>query len=89
MKAVRVLFCVLFSVSFLYAAPQAGISTGEVRGVVRDPSRAVVPAATIVLKSRNTGQIVSISTNEVGTYRALLLKPDTYDVSAGLPGFQT
>ena len=89
MKAnVRVLFCVLFSVSLAYAAPQAGISTGEIRGIVKDPSGALVPSATIVLTNEKTGQSNSVTTNEVGSYRALLLRPDFYRVRVQQAGFQ-
>jgi hypothetical protein len=82
-----VLWMVLFA-SCAYAAPQAGISTGEIRGVVKDPSGAVVPSAAVSLTSKMTGQITTVTTSEAGTYRVLSLRPDTYDVRVQLPGFE-
>jgi hypothetical protein len=87
-STVAVLLFLTLSVPLAFAAPQAGISTGEIRGVVKDPSGAVVPSVTVLLKSHSTGLETSVVTNEVGTYRALLLKPDTYEVRVNPPGFQ-
>jgi hypothetical protein len=90
MKAsVRIVVCMLFCVSFVYAAPQAGISSGEIRGVVKDPSGALVPSATVVFTVERTGQSTSVTTNELGSYRALLLRPDSYKVRVEQPGFQS
>lgn len=88
-STVGVLLFLVLSASALYAFPQAGISTGEIRGVVKDPSGAVVPSATVQLKSNNTGLTTSVVTNEFGSYRVLLLKPDTYEVRVEQPGFQS
>jgi hypothetical protein len=82
------LSCLLFCISLVYAAPQAGISTAELRGVVTDPSGAGIPAATVVLKSRSTAQGTTLTTDDIGNYRALLLRPDIYEVRASLPGFE-
>ncbi len=71
----------------LDAAPQSGISTGEIRGIVRDPGGAAVPSATIQLRNRSTGQMTSVTTSDTGSYRVLSLRPDVYDLSASLPGF--
>lgn len=89
MKAsVRVVASMLFCVSLIYAAPQAGIATGEIRGIVRDPSGAIVPAATIQLKNSRTGQLISVTTDEAGDYRILSVRPDLYDVGVSMPGFE-
>jgi hypothetical protein len=71
------------------AVPQAGISTGEIRGRVTDSSAAVIPSATVVLTSRSTGQVLSVTTELSGSYHALLLRPDTYEVRAALPGLES
>src|SRR5436190_23690316 len=86
---IPVLLCLLLSVSFVSAAPQAGISTAELHGSVKDPSGAVVPSATVTLTSRNTRQVTTAITNEAGVYRVLSLRPDVYDVKVESPGFQS
>lgn len=86
---VPVLLFLLLGVPVVYAAPQAGISTGEIRGVIKDPSGAVVPSATILLKSQSTGQTTSVTANDLGGYRALSLRPDAYEIHVQLPGFQS
>ncbi|HZI50762.1 MAG TPA: carboxypeptidase regulatory-like domain-containing protein [Terriglobia bacterium] len=88
MKTTAVLALLLFIGAVANAAPQAGISTGEIRGTVTDPSGAVIPSATISLISRGTGTETSLTTTDDGTYRALLLKPDTYEIRARMPGLE-
>jgi hypothetical protein len=89
MKTITVLILSLLFVAHALAGPQAGISTGEIRGTVTDPDGASIPSVAISLKSRNTGFETSLITDEVGNYRALLLRPDTYEVDAKMPGFRT
>ena len=90
MKAkVLVLPCLLFWFSLACAAPQTDISAGEIRGVVKDPGGALVPSATIVLNHEKTGQSSSVTTDEGGNYRALLLRPGLYGVRVEQPGFQS
>src|SRR5262245_6805876 len=89
MKTIIASILPLLFVVHAYAVPQAGISTGEIRGRVTDPAGAVIPSVSIVLKSRNTGVETSVVSDEIGNYRALLLRPDTYEVDAKLTGFVT
>ncbi|MGA9799725.1 MAG: carboxypeptidase regulatory-like domain-containing protein [Terriglobales bacterium] len=70
------------------AAPQS-LTTGDVTGVITDPSGAVLPNITVTLKSNDTGAIRSQNTNASGSYRFPLLNPGTYIVSASAPGFQS
>jgi hypothetical protein len=63
--------------------------TGEIAGVVRDPSGAVVPNASITIVNQNTGERKSAVTNESGEYVAPLLPVGVYTVSAGMSGFRT
>lgn len=70
------------------AAAQS-ITTGDVTGVVTDPSGAVVPNAKIDLKNRDTGAAQTRSTNAQGVYRFQFLAPGNYTVSASASGFQT
>ncbi len=61
--------------------------SGDITGTVTDPSGAVVPNATVTLKSTSTGQTRNTTTNNNGAYRFSLLQPGTYTVTATATGF--
>jgi hypothetical protein len=65
------------------------MTSGDVAGVVRDTSGAVVAAATVTLKSAATGEVRTVTTNETGAYRFTFLKPGDYTVSAATPGLKS
>jgi Carboxypeptidase regulatory-like domain len=64
------------------------ITTGDVTGIVTDPSGAVVPNASIQLKNMDTGAAQQRTTNTQGVYRFQFLVPGNYTVSASAAGFQ-
>jgi len=76
------------SISILLAALSTSLTfgqtltTGDVAGVVKDPSGAVVPAATVTLKSAESGESRTEVTNGSGQYRFSLLKPGGYTIPA-------
>jgi hypothetical protein len=78
--------CVLlaFSVTTFAQSP-----TGEIAGVVKDPTGAVVPSAEIVVINQNTAERKTALTNDSGQYVAPLLPVGVYTVTAGMPGFRT
>ena len=61
--------------------------SGDVTGTVTDPSGAVVPNATVVLKNTATGATHNTTSTSSGAYRFSLLPPGTYTVSAAAQGF--
>ena len=65
----------------LDAAAQSGVSTGSILGFVTDMSGAVVPGAEVVITS-NTGYRRAVTSADDGSYRALLLPPGNYQISA-------
>ena len=65
------------------------LQTGDIQGTVTDPSGAVVPGATVKLRSLSTGAAQTTTANGTGDYRFTLLKPGQYAVSATETGFQT
>jgi hypothetical protein len=64
------------------------VTSGDIVGVVADPSGAVVPNVSVSLKSDARGNTQVQSTNSHGTYRFSLLAPGSYTVSVSAPGFQ-
>lgn len=64
------------------------VTSGDIVGVVADPSGAVLPNIKVTLKSDAKGNTQVQSTNSHGTYRFSLLAPGSYTVSVAAPGFQ-
>jgi hypothetical protein len=86
-KAICVLLLLasLFSFQFLKAQTPG---TGALTGTVKDPSGAVIPAATVTLTSVNTGQARTTMTGADGVYRFTLLPPGNYRVRMEASGFK-
>jgi len=61
--------------------------SGDLTGTITDPSGAVVPNATVTLKSTGTGQTRTTTSNNSGAYRFSLLQPGSYTVTATASGF--
>jgi len=78
-------FCLLALLPTLSVAQTT--TTGELSGTVTDASGAVVPNASVSLKSVDTGSVQSTQTDATGFYKFSLLQPGTYAVSAIAPGF--
>ena len=64
------------------------ITSGDVVGLVTDPSGAVLSNANVTLKSQENGSTQTQSTNSRGFYRFSLLTPGRYTVSVTATGFQ-
>ena len=60
-----------------------------VQGEVRDPSKAVVPGASVKITNLQTGVSQTTSTNQSGCYSVPGLIPGNYSVVATATGFQT
>ena len=63
-------------------------TTGDITGVVTDPSGAVVPNATVTVRDNNKGTQSETKTGKDGAYRFFLLPPSNYTVTARSTGFQ-
>ncbi len=61
--------------------------SGDVTGTITDPSGAVVPNATVTIKSNATGATRTATSNAAGAYRFSLLPPGHYTVTATAQGF--
>ncbi|MGH9327409.1 MAG: carboxypeptidase regulatory-like domain-containing protein [Terriglobia bacterium] len=63
---------------------------GSIRGVITDPSGAVIPGATVIATDVNTGIHRQLTTSADGSFEFLnLLVPATYNIRIEKSGFQT
>src|SRR5579864_6356090 len=63
-------------------------NTASIRGLVTDPSGAVVPGANVSLINSGTGIQTVTKTNPSGEYLFEFLSPGTYKVEVRSPGFK-
>jgi hypothetical protein len=70
-------------------AAQSQANTGNIEGVVTDPSDRVVRDAEVTLTNLGTNLSRTLKTDDEGRFRGLLLPLGTYRVSAKAPGFGT
>lgn len=79
----------LAAVLSLAVPTSAQIGVGQIVGVVEDPTGAVIPGARITVRHVATGTERELSTNAVGQYRALNLRPGEYEMTVEMTGFGT
>jgi len=65
------------------------ITNGDVVGTVKDTTGAVVPGATVTLKSTDFGDTRTLTTESTGGFRFTFLKPGNYTISAAAAGLKT
>jgi len=71
-----------------FAPLRAQTTNATLVGTVTDAQGAVVPNATVTVKSVATGIERTVQTDTSGTYRVYPLQPGAYDVSVSATGFQ-
>jgi Carboxypeptidase regulatory-like domain/TonB-dependent Receptor Plug Domain len=64
-------------------------TSGDIAGVVTDPSGATVPGAKVTLKDDTKGNTQETTTNKDGVYHFYLLSPGPYTVTVAATGFET
>ena len=74
------------AVSALYAQ---SITTGDIAGVVKDPTGAVVPRSTVKLRDLDKGTERSYTSGGAGEYRFTTLPPGRYQISASSAGLKS
>ncbi len=86
-KVIRLAFilCVLSAVAETGMAQVAATLSGR----VEDATGAVVVAATISVKSLETGSTRTVATDDTGNFRVFALPVGSYEVRADKPGFQS
>jgi len=79
---------VFFAFGFLQNANAQTSTTGDLSGVVTDPTGAVIPNVKVTLKDLKQGGNRETKTSDAGVYRFSLLASGTYEVDVDASGFQ-
>ncbi|MBP1598665.1 MAG: hypothetical protein H6Q05_4042 [Acidobacteria bacterium] len=77
----------LFVLTVLSSQVLWGQATTSLRGTVTDPTGAVVPGATVAIKSAETDLTRTTQTGMAGTYEFLQIPPGTYTLTVTATGF--
>jgi hypothetical protein len=78
-----------FCIATLLTSPiYAQKTSGTIRGLVSDPSGAVIPNAPVVIRNDGTGSTRTVITNQQGEYVAPELPSGTYIISVNASGFK-
>ena len=75
-------------ISCLLLNAQNVVLTGSIGGRVTDPSGAVVPGASVVVRNLATGVQQSTETNRGGLYQFPVIMPGNYSITASFKGFR-
>ena len=78
----------LMLASCIFLGGQNVVPTGSLSGQVSDPSGAVIPGASVLVRSLATGVERSATSNHAGIYKFASLVPGAYSVKASLKGFR-
>jgi hypothetical protein len=80
----------VFTVTWLLSADLLGQgeTTSAIVGEVTDATHAVVPGATVTITNHETGLKRIAQTDDAGRFNFSQLKPGTYSVKVGAPGFE-
>ena len=76
----------LVALTFTAAAQQ---TTGNVRGVVKDPTGAVVPGAKVTLRDAKTNTAITTQSNGAGEYEFKTVPVGDYQIAVEAAGFKT
>jgi Carboxypeptidase regulatory-like domain len=79
---------ILLSLFVLDAPARAQTPSGEISGIITDPSGSPVPGVTVTLTNTGTNAIREVQTNSAGLYVLPALLPGVYTLRAQLAGFR-
>ena len=88
-KRLRVFAVAALSALLCLAPSVQAQSSGEITGVVTDPSGAIIPTAKVSIVNRATGQARTATTNNSGIFDFPGLDVGQYDMTVRMAGFQT
>jgi len=82
-----------FGLAFFLCVGQGSLSaqqpTASIRGTILDASGAAIPGATAIVRSAETGQTRTLTTDNSGNYSALSLPVGEYEVRVEKSGFKS
>ncbi len=78
---------VIFVAGNQTAFSQASTARAQLNGYVKDPSGGLIPKAAIGLRSVDTNQVYSATTNQEGYYLVSDVPPGNYELTASTTGF--
>jgi hypothetical protein len=79
----------VFIFNLLVATALLRAQNGQISGIVRDSSDALVASAKVELRNQQTGDVQTTTTNSSGAYLIPFAKPGVYRLSVSAPGFDT
>lgn len=85
----RFTLCASMFVLGICSIPARGQVGANLSGVVRDPSGAVLPGATVTITNTRNGESQAQVTGSAGNYRGVNLQPAPYVISTEATGFVT
>jgi len=88
-NTITYVLALLVALCLAIPAASQNLVSGDITGIVSDPSGAVLPNVQVTLKNNQNGQTQTTNTNAQGVYRFSLLTPGNYTISAAPQGFQT
>jgi len=79
------LLCIVFSCTFAFGQS----ATTSLRGVIKDPSGALVPNATVTVQDQSVDKSFTAVTNAAGAYQFAQIAPAKYLITASAQGLGT
>ncbi len=64
-------------------------ATGSIRGIVSDPSKAIISGAKVNATNKATGATRNANTNSAGEYQFSALSPGEYEIKVTMQGFKS
>lgn len=84
----RLLSLPLFAMLLGSAAFSQSNTSGDIAGIITDPTRTSIPNADVSIENLTTGFRQAAATSRAGTFRIPLLPPGDYRVTVSASGFQ-
>src|SRR5215207_9151580 len=86
-KTVKFFFTSLLVFALCAVAFAQSTTTGSIGGVVSNPSKEVVPGASVTVRNTGTNKEDTATTDDSGRFKVANLQPGTYAVTVNASGF--
>ena len=86
-RVMRISLVYAFALGAATTGAQAQVNTADLKGIITDPSGAVIGDAKVRVESLSTGRVRETTTRESGDYHFLALPPDTTKSASKPPIF--